>query len=450
MGRMLNAFKQIDQKRGKSDAESPQMTQPMPSADEIAEAEAQAATARSIPDAPPSSLLTGEEIAVLGGDQAARTVDHVEQEMRELENLLSLEREAELPLRLDADPLGLRQAQSHPTEAYKPPAGDGLAHDPVERADESPAASAWLLRDGLPEDALLKLDDPETDLMHFALLEQARDRSGVDAATPFEFFASEGAPAAAAAPQESSQADETVREMEAAATDRVKAPRVEEALPPTEVHWPFVETPLQREDHDRLARQVVDQLPRSLPASLMLVAAGRNGARLPAVLGLARALAERDDGHVLLIDADAHQREVTRRLNLTRAPGLFDLLGHGKPSGRAGIPTDFEGLDFLPTGGRKTRTANEPLRSLLAEFKRTYRFVILETGGGGAPLGDMLAQVADAVYLMVELGMTSREDARKAARKLRQGGACLRGCVLAGLSPSEASMFRPTALLAHA
>jgi Mrp family chromosome partitioning ATPase len=182
----------------------------------------------------------------------------------------------------------------------------------------------------------------------------------------------------------------------------------------------------------------------------MLVGAGRHGSRLPAVLGLSRALAERDEGRILLIDADATQREITRRLGLSRAPGLFDLLGSGKSQQVTTTPTDFEGLDFLPLGGRKTRATSESLRTILADLKRKYRFVILETGGATAPLGDLFAQVTDAVYLLVELGMTTREDARKAARRLRQGGACLRGVVLAGMSPSEASVFRPSAVLAHA
>ncbi len=449
MGRMLDAFKQIDQKRGKTEADSARMTQPMPTPEQIADAQAVDPAAPPA-EAAPSSWLTGEEIAALGGDQPApRTVDDLEQEMRELENLLSAERATELPVRLDADPLGLRQAPTYPTEAYQPPAGDGLAHDPAERAGESPHTTAWPLSDGLPEEPLLKLDDAETDWMHAALLEQASQRGEAEEPSSFVMFPGEPAeePPAPMAHQESTPSVDSEPSMPAVSPIQVSIPPAAAPAVPSEVHWPFVETPLQREDHDRLARHVVDQLPRSLPASLMMIGAGRNGVRLPAVLGLARALAERDEGKVLIVDADAAQREITRRLGLTRAPGLFDLLGQARGT-RLTIPTDFEGLDFLPTGGRKTRTTCESLRSLLAELKRTYRFVIVETGAA-APLDDMLSQVADAVYLMIELGVTGREDARKAARRLRQGGACLRGCVLAGMSPSEASVFRPSTLVAH-
>jgi Mrp family chromosome partitioning ATPase len=448
MGRMLNAFKQIDQKRGKADAAPPQMTQPMPTADEIAEAEAHEA-APLAPIDPPSSVLTGEEIAALGGSGSDhRTVDELEQDMRELEYLLSLEEDKELPLRLDADPLGLRTAPSHPTEAYKPPAGDGAAHDPVERADDVESADAWPPVDMPSDEAFSNLTDSETDLMHAALREQARgsDADASNNASPFVMFAGEQEASVAPTPPAPAPALSTPKSSKQAGA---ATPPLESPATPSVVHWPFMETPLQREDHDRLARQVVDQLPRSLPASLMLVGAGRHGTRLPAVLGLARALAERDEGRILLIDADATQREITRRLAMSRTPGLFDLLGSGKTQQLATTPTDFEGLDFLPLGGRKTRVTSEALRTLLAELKRKYRFVILETGGASAPLGDLCAQVTDAVYMLVELGMTTREDARKTARRLRQGGACLRGVVLAGLSPSEASVFRPTALLAH-
>jgi Mrp family chromosome partitioning ATPase len=476
MGRMLDALKQIDQKRGRSDTAGPTVpqspdpytTQPLPSREEVAAAEApreepplEDPPAEGLPPQA-AGVLTGEEIRALAGGEAAipRTVDELEREMQELEDLLTLERQSDRELMLGGDPIGAHQTRRRTTEVFHHPASGGeSAEAPFSEspapADEPPAAASTAPTPPSPPEAdPPAFGDPETDLMHFELMEQALrgERDSLAQETPFAVFppaleelAAEPETVTPLAPASASQ-ELAILEPAAAPADEGPAPAVAHVAP-SPAHWTFLETPLSREDHDRFARQIVDQLPRRLPASLMLAAAGRQNGRLLALCGLARALAERDEGNVLLIDADLASREITRRLGLARAPGWSDAVATPTAAPGLVVPTDFAGLAVLPAGRGKAggRLTPESARALLADLKRNHRFVIAEAGGTAAT-SDVLAQVCDAVYLLVELGLTGREDARRATRRLKQRGASLRGCVLTGLSPSEAALFRPSAL----
>lgn len=78
---------------------------------------------------------------------------------------------------------------------------------------------------------------------------------------------------------------------------------------------------------------------------------------------------------------------------------------------------------------RESRAARQQLRIRLDTLKFNSRIVLCDGGNPGSPLGQHLAQVCDACYLLVEFGKTDALAAQAAIASLRKSGANVPGCV---------------------
>ncbi len=149
----------------------------------------------------------------------------------------------------------------------------------------------------------------------------------------------------------------------------------------------------------------------------------------------------------LVIDADLrrpHQHEVFGVENDT---GLANILGRPGPfapafAQRAVKNTAVPYLDLMPSGGAEQSVSNllhSPRTiDVLNWASQNYDCVLIDTPPVGH-LSDarLLGRLADAVILVIRLGVTTRRDAMAALKRFRNDGTQVLGFVLNGYEPTE-------------
>lgn len=164
-----------------------------------------------------------------------------------------------------------------------------------------------------------------------------------------------------------------------------------------------------------------------------------------------------DGLRVLLIDCDVRRPKLHGLFQVSRAPGLMELLtpataatngveslsfdpGQGRTeSGRAVTDvirsTKIRGLSLLPCGALPTNASNllsgVRMRVLLQELSKSFDLVILDTPPVLATAdAGILASLADGVLLVVRAGQTDRVAAKRAHQQLVNVKARVVGTVL--------------------
>jgi protein-tyrosine kinase len=156
---------------------------------------------------------------------------------------------------------------------------------------------------------------------------------------------------------------------------------------------------------------------------------------------LAQAIVRQPDRRALIIDADLRCSRLHVPLGAPAAPGLTDYL-RGEADETAIIQHGLEGnLCFIPGGNQVTNPSellsNSRMKALLDRVTPVFDWVILDS----APLlpvsdASVLADLVDAVLLVVRAGQTPSETAQRACQEL--GGRNVVGVVLNAVDPQHA------------
>lgn len=138
---------------------------------------------------------------------------------------------------------------------------------------------------------------------------------------------------------------------------------------------------------------------------------------------LAQAMARQADRRVLIIDADLRCARLHVPLGALAAPGLTDYL-RGEAEEMSIIQHGHEGnLCFIPGGNEVTNPSellsNGRLKKLLDRLTPVFDWVLLDSPPC-VPVADasILADLCDAVLLVVKAGSTPHELAQKACQEL--------------------------------
>lgn len=207
-------------------------------------------------------------------------------------------------------------------------------------------------------------------------------------------------------------------------------------LPPMSVH------PRDRRVLDlefgRLSSAVQSCFPKARSGKVILVVGcvEREGATY--VSGnLARVLAQTTGEPVLCVDGNFHDPALTRSFQGGDALGLGDIYQNGRPRDVAPLLRPGEASHLYMLGTGRTRLVpgsfydSPEFDALLATFRRTFRFVIID----GAPLlkhpdSMHLAARSDGVLLVVRCRHLKREVVRKGIEMVESIQAPVLGVVL--------------------
>jgi succinoglycan biosynthesis transport protein ExoP len=184
------------------------------------------------------------------------------------------------------------------------------------------------------------------------------------------------------------------------------------------------------------------------PCALVVTSAAPQEGKTLIATNLAATFA-RGGAQVLLVDCDIHRPRLHRVFQVTRAPGLMDLLrmdgsGMHQDTARRAVfnqrisairTTSIDRLSLLPCGSDAQSTPEllEPamLRGLLHQLKREYDVIVLDT----PPVlvsadAATLAASADGVVMVVRAGQTDRGAAELARQRVSAAGGHVLGAVL--------------------
>lgn len=168
-----------------------------------------------------------------------------------------------------------------------------------------------------------------------------------------------------------------------------------------------------------------------------LVAAGPSRGVEDVALGAAACLAESHQvqgAEVLLVDADLAHRRLSRALGCDDQPGLIECLRGHRPIRGLCRPSGLAHLWVLPAGQHVDERGFQGVgvRGQAAgwgELAASFGAVLLGGGATDDPWAEVLAGLADATYVVVELGRVDKRAARTALLRLREHGARVLGCI---------------------
>lgn len=160
--------------------------------------------------------------------------------------------------------------------------------------------------------------------------------------------------------------------------------------------------------------------------------AGEGKTSVASNLAISMALSGR---RVLLVDSDLRRPRLHALFNVSRSPGLSDLVAGRASVGAALRETTVKGLFVLPAGNYRESPAdlldNAPFRQLIQGLSEGFDLVVLDSPPVMAVAdASIIANAASAVLFVVGAGATSREVAQAAIDRLTAAQAQVIGVVL--------------------
>jgi hypothetical protein len=190
------------------------------------------------------------------------------------------------------------------------------------------------------------------------------------------------------------------------------------------------EKDLERVDHqspgskaiDKIADQILSRFPVTAPSSIVLCSFQRELDIDSISAKLATCLATREIGHILLVDANGQDGELSKIMGTSASPGLTELVAETRPLNALVGTTDNPNLDFLPWGNSELtlRKLDPPNATrIISDFNHCYRYSILCGRALPDPFSRLWCEFADAVYLVVNLERIDRDDLSRRVQQLR-------------------------------
>ncbi|MEO8097283.1 MAG: polysaccharide biosynthesis tyrosine autokinase [Acidobacteriota bacterium] len=199
-------------------------------------------------------------------------------------------------------------------------------------------------------------------------------------------------------------------------------------------------SPLMAEAYrNALTSILLSSMSTDRPQVILITSSARGEGKSTVASNLARALAEINQ-KVLLIDADLRRPTLHDGFGVSNLWGLSDILHEKTSLASAPLdvlakPTSVEGLYLLSSGPRMANIANlfysDRMSELVERLRTEFDTIIIDT----PPISFLsdariLGRVADGAVLVLRAGVTTRDDAMAAKRRLKDDGIHLLGTIL--------------------
>ena len=145
---------------------------------------------------------------------------------------------------------------------------------------------------------------------------------------------------------------------------------------------------------------------------------------------------------VLLIDADMRKGHINKEYDMTRSPGLSELITGEVDKKTAVRNTGFENVDVLTTGNMPPNPSellmHENFEKYLGEFSKDYDLVLIDT----PPLlavtdAAVIGRLCGTTFVLLRYGVHSMAEIHAVTKRLRQNSIEPRGFVFNALQPRK-------------
>jgi MinD-like ATPase involved in chromosome partitioning or flagellar assembly len=169
------------------------------------------------------------------------------------------------------------------------------------------------------------------------------------------------------------------------------------------------------------------------PWAILRTAAAADHGTTTVLLNLAVTLAAEPGSRVLAVDADFARPGAARRLGLSDAPGLAEVLTRDTPLAWVLQPTAVPRLQVLGAGCPTDATAAalaEDFPTLVGQLRQWFDWVLIDGGvWGELPERDALCPAFDAVYLVTREADRDEPGCGTAREQITRHGGLLRGYI---------------------
>ena len=149
---------------------------------------------------------------------------------------------------------------------------------------------------------------------------------------------------------------------------------------------------------------------------------------------LARELAAKHIGRILLIDSHFEKRALTQDLAPASELGIADVISMDRSLDQVLCDSDKPNLDFLPAGTpimcRRRDQQPKTVAELTRKLKSDYQFTVISVGSAFDHAAKVWAKHSEATYVTVSMSQSNRTVAKTGVRELQRQGARLMGCVV--------------------
>ncbi len=188
------------------------------------------------------------------------------------------------------------------------------------------------------------------------------------------------------------------------------------------------------DQYQRLANAMISATSPGVSVAVMCVSADETNDSADTISHVAAIISEQELGQILIIDCDVRSKTLTKQFERAADTGVAESL-RGEVDWRKSVSSlSFKHVSFLAAGSGKAKNVAEispNLATLLHQAKQDYQFVLIDAGYCNAPMPQILGRCCDLTYLLVELGQTDIDQARRSVQKLRTAGSRVMGCIVA-------------------
>ena len=181
---------------------------------------------------------------------------------------------------------------------------------------------------------------------------------------------------------------------------------------------------------DGLIDSILAKFPLNHPVTLVFAGCKTDAETDSVTTSVARRLAERHVGKVLLIDANQNSQKLSSDLGFEKLAGIGNVVCADQPWQSCLQSADITGLDCLPYGNVSTaKTMRSRTQNFVADAKTDYQFICVSTGSNDTPISKSFCDAADGIYLLVDLVHLTHLEAKAAADKFILKKLPLVGCI---------------------
>ena len=181
-----------------------------------------------------------------------------------------------------------------------------------------------------------------------------------------------------------------------------------------------------------LVDSIFERFPLAASTVLLFVGTEENPHVDETCARVASAIASRNIGDVLLIDADVDGRRLTQASGLVSHEGFLECINRSQNWRKKIVSRNESSFGFLPVGNCEMDrwNAKQLLINSVAEMKQDFQFVCVSAGSAHSPHAKLWYDLCEGSYLVVSLKSSNETYAKSSVNELQTGGARLLGCVV--------------------